>query len=222
MKLTAYPLLPFQIDKGQITVLELGSSILNRKVVSYFVDDTEEVQLFDNDNHPLRPIKDVLWMGNPAYGVDYNLSFTKIVTKQMLSFMDDQTKVKIVDAERELARLVVEASFNLDVPLEVKNGATLESIFKFVGLHFEVPDVLSICAKSELLFNILKETNSSKLVVLTDVSHFVDEQEFASLVEQVINSELNVLLIEFSDVSRRALFSECRYYYVDRDLVDFR
>lgn len=222
MKLTTFPLPAFEIPSGQISVMETGSQQFYQDIISLFVGQSDNFRLFDDRDEPLNVNKDVMWVGNPMYELNYNIAFIKAITKQLIAIMDDKTKTAIIDAEREKLRIVLESSFYLDVPLEVNNAISLESIIKSSGLRIDVPSDAGVCVRLNLLFKILMETNNQKLIVLTEISHFVDEQDFASLVEQVANSGLTILLIEFSENSRRSFFDKCRYYYVDGDLVDFR
>ena len=222
MKLTVFPLRPFAFEPNQLNVLETGSTIFYKQLVETFIGESENTRLTNDENEEVNGQKQILWVGNPAFGIDFDSQFLKPLTKSLLNYATDAAKVKLLDAQREVSRLVLDASFSMDVPLAVKDNLSLESIIKFSGLHLEMPPADQICAKIELLFKILQEISDSRLVVITDLSHFVDAQELTHLVEQVTDSELTVLLIEFSNTSRASEFKKCRYYYVDEDLVDFR
>ena len=55
-----------------------------------------------------------------------------------------------------------------------------------------------------------------------NISHYLDVESLSKLLDQVKNTSLELLLIEFSDVERRKFFEKCQYIYIDRDFMDSR
>lgn len=167
MKLTMFPYSPVPIHSGKLNVIGTGSASIYRQIIASLLDQSDQVGLFDENDKRQDISKNVLWIGNLAEQDNLNAIFLKPMLKLVISQLSDEEKIQLIDASSELSRLVLDASFSVDVPMEVKEQSTLETMFKMAGLHILVPQVTEVYARLELLIKILTELDNHQLVVLT-------------------------------------------------------
>lgn len=222
MNITYYPFPPFKIDAGKVNVLDLGNSNMYAEVCQGFRDRIDSVRI-SNDDLELQTISSQCnWYGDLMLSVDLNRLFLKKVQTQIIKLMADDRQVAVLDENRKVVSQVMEASFLLDLPLDVDESPSLEQILKFTGIHFPTELMNDPRAILEALVQTHVELGLKQKLVLTNISHYLDQKQWASFEQLVHDLGATVIVIEYSEINRMEKFKNSCYYYVDEDLVDWR
>jgi len=222
MNLTYYPYEPFQFKGNEITVLDIGSSKVYFDICRGFMDSTDSIHI-SNDDLELQNCSSVCsWYGDPLLSVDLNKLFLRKIQQHLLQLLTDEQQAALIDKGQELVTKVTDASFMLDLPLEISAMPDIDKIMKFGGMSFPAELTGNPYAILETLIRTHVELGLKKSVVLTNVSHYLDKQDFNHLNQLVHELGVTVLIIEFSELNRKVKFDNACYYYVDEDFVDFR
>ncbi|AUI77283.1 type II-A CRISPR-associated protein Csn2 [Lactiplantibacillus pentosus] len=222
MNLTYYPFPPFKINTGQVNILDIGNSQMYADICQGFRDRTDDLRV-SNDNLELQTMSSQCsWYGDLMLSVDLNRLFMKKIQTQIIKLMADEQQVAVLDQSRAMIAKVMEASFLLDLPLDVEEAPGLDQALKFAGIHFPTDLTHNPSAVLEALVQTHVELGLKQCPVMTNVSHYLNPEQWAVFEQQVADLDITVIIIEYSETNRMEKFKNCCYYYVDEDLADWR
>lgn len=222
MNITYYPFEPFKIEDHRVNILDVGNAKMYFELCQGFRDLTDVVHISD-DNFALQVCsKQCSWYGDLMLSVDLNKLFLRKIQQRMLELMSDEQQVALLDQSRTVVNKVTDASFLLDLPLEIDTLPDLEKIIKFTGIGFQPSLSGDPFAILQTLIQTHVELGIDKKVVLTNVSHYISREQFITLSEITSDLGVTIVIIEFSELNRMDKFQNACYYYVDSDLVDWR
>ncbi|MFK5284343.1 type II-A CRISPR-associated protein Csn2, partial [Lacticaseibacillus paracasei] len=75
--------------------------------------------------------------------------------------------------------------FLSDLPVTVEPGGKLEQIMKYCNVHFDETVTTESTSKIEALIQTLTKLEEMKLVILTNVSHYLSARDFFAVTEQI-------------------------------------
>ena len=219
MNLTYYSFPPFQIKPGCVTVMDTGSPKFYQDVVVGLKNQDDTIHLSD-DNFTTIPLKTgAQWYGDPLLTVDLNHLFQHKLQLQLEKVLADEQIVSLSDELRQLLVRVLEGSYLMNVPLELPTAPDLTKLIKFSGIQLASAVQHDPYGIIETLIRVQIELNNQRMIVLTNVSHYLSVNQLQSLARLVATTELPILLIEFSSSRRNEIFQECDYHYIDSDFV---
>lgn len=73
----------------------------------------------------------------------------------------------------------------------------------------------------ESIIKIHLECGLKSAVGLTNVAHYLNQQQIADLSKLTISTGISTLLVEFTDMKSQELYTNCDFYYIDEDFVDW-
>lgn len=219
MKMTYYPYEPFLIDDKKITIIETGNRQLYQDLILDFKDLKESVEFSDENHQMVETPKALHWFGDVIQNNDLNKMFQSHICKSIRSEINEQQSQKIFEKAQELKNLVLEATYMLDLPLNVEEQTDFEKIIKFCDIRFEDKLKLSPYGIIETILKTVIELKENKIVGFMNVSDYLTSNELTELSSLVRSLSLKCLIIKFSEMDRRELFDDCRYYYIDSDYV---
>lgn len=161
------------------------------------------------------------WTGDLMLDVDLDKLLLRKVLLHFGTVIGDEWSI-MADEARQLNTHVLEASYLMDLPLEVKPILDVETVLKNTGLSFSDDVSKDPYAKIEALIKSFSEINEHRIIVQTNLSHYLNVTQFCQLEELVETMGTQLLLIEFSDRDRHELFKKCDYTFIDADFVDWR
>ncbi|MFB9769182.1 type II-A CRISPR-associated protein Csn2 [Lactiplantibacillus modestisalitolerans] len=222
MNITYYPFKPFEVKANQFNVFDIGHSKMYYDFCRGFQDSADTLCTSDDNFHVKTVTSQYSWYGDLMLSVDLNKLFLRKIQHRIIDIMAEEQRIDLIDQSRKIISQVSDISFLMDLPLEISDLPNIDQVIKFAGISF--PSDLK--AHPEMMLETLIQTHvelgSKKTIVLTNVSHYITFQQLQK-VKQVLQ-ELNatVILIEYSECSRKDKFNVPCYYYVDEDLVDWR
>lgn len=222
MNITFFPFAPMSLISGSVFVFTTSSPKVYTDFCVALRDGTEEVMVSDDDYKKQALGKSLTWYGDPLLELDLNTLFQKLILKRLLADLTDTEKTAFVDQELLLQNMINQALFKIDLPLVATRQLSVDGIFKSAAVEYNkevlqgVPDVL------ELLIKTLVELADHRIVVLTNLSHYLTAKQFEDFVQLVKMSDRTVFLIEFSSMDNKLFWGDCPYVYIDDDFVDSR
>lgn len=135
MKLAYYPFEPFIFADDKITVIETGNHDIYQNLILNFKDLKEDLHFSDNDSNLLDTSKALHWFGDAFIQVDLDKSFQTHLYKKLKENMTESQTKQIFDLAQQLKTSILEATYILDLPLQVEEQTEMSKIFKFSDLH---------------------------------------------------------------------------------------
>lgn len=207
--------------KSGINVLDVADPKLYFDLIRGFKDEVDTLHLSDDDWKLMVTNKISYWLGDPMLDLDLNKIFMKKILGRFSELIGDDW-AKLADEARMLNTHILEESYLLDIPLEVAPVMNVESVLKNSGLLLSLETLSDPYAKMEALIKVTSEINEERVLVLTNVSHYLNVTQLCQLEKVVTDAGTQLLLIEFSNCNRRDFFKDCCYTYIDEDFVDWR
>jgi len=219
MNLTYYSFPPFVINRNRVTVIDTAAQRVYRDLTLGLQDRADTIYLSNDDFETIELSKGAKWYGDPMLTLDLNALFQKKLQSKLITLLADDQVVQMADDLRELLSQLLVDSYLMDVPLELPEIPELTKLIKFsnIQLMSELDD--DAYAIIETLIKVLLELNDHKLIVLTNVSHYLSSSQLQMLVRFMANADLPLLLIEFSPTKRTSYFKVCDYRFIDSDFV---
>ncbi|MYV17789.1 type II-A CRISPR-associated protein Csn2 [Furfurilactobacillus milii] len=212
---------PFTLKDSTISVIDVASSNLYLKLIQSFRDEIDFVHVSDKEWKLLPVTKLCEWTGDLILDVNLDKLLLRKVLLHFGTVIGDEWS-NMADEARQLNTHVLEASYLMDLPLEVKPILDVETVLKNTGLSFSDDVSKDPYAKIEALIKTFSEINEHRIIVQTNLSHYLNVTQFCQLEELVETIGTQLLLIEFSDRDRHELFKQCDYTFIDADFVDWR
>lgn len=222
MNITYFPFKPFHIEPNKINVLDLGNSKMYTDFYRGLTDQADVIHVSNDDFETKTVVSQCSWYGDLMLSVNLDRLFLKKIQQRLIDLMADEEKVALIDHGREVVSKVTDASFLMNLPLEVTDIPDIEKIMKFVGLHFSADLPKEPAAILETLIRTHAELGIKKAVVLTNVNHYLTTIELMKLSQLIRELCVTVIVIEYSETNRVENFQDACYYYIDEDLVDWR
>lgn len=219
MNFAYYSFPPFAVRAGKVTVVDTAVQRIYQDLSLGFQDKLDTVKMSDDDFDSIIVKKGAQWYGDPMLTVDLNSLFQRKLQTQLIKLLADDQIVALSDGLRELLSKLLEDSYLMDVPLEMPEIPELAKLVKLSGIQVTAGSVDDAYAIIESLIKVLIELNDQRMIVLTNVSHYLQVSQLQSLVRFMSNTDLPLLLIEFSPNQRKEYFTDCDYHYIDGDFV---
>lgn len=219
MNFAYYSFPPFTVRSSKVTVVDTAVQRIYQDLSLGFQDKLDTVKLSDDSFDAVIVKNGAQWYGDPMLTVDLNSLFQRKLQTQLIKLLADDQVVALSDGLRELLSKLLEDSYLMDVPLEMPEIPELAKLVKFSGIQVTTGPVDDAYAIIESLIKVLIELNDKRMLVLTNVSHYLQVSQLQSLVRFMVNTDLPLLLIEFSSSQRKEYFTGCDYHYIDSDFV---
>jgi len=219
MNFAYYSFPPFAVSTRKVTVIDTAVPRIYQDLSLGFQDKLDTVKLSDDDFTSVTVKNGAQWYGDPMLTVDLNSLFQRKLQAQLIKVLADDQVVALSDGLRELLSKLLEDSYLMDVPLEMPEIPELAKLVKLSGVQVTAGPVDDAYAIIESLIKVLIELNDQRMIVLTNVSHYLQVSQLQSLVRFMANADLPLLLIEFSPSQRKEYFAGCDYHYIDSDFV---
>lgn len=219
MNFAYYSFPPFAVRSSKVTVVDTAVQRIYQDLSLGFQDKLDTVKLSDDSFDSVTVKNGAQWYGDPMLTVDLNSLFQRKLQTQLIKLLADDQVVALSDGLRELLSKLLEDSYLMDVPLEMPEIPELAKLVKLSGIQVTTGPVDDAYAIIESLIKVLIELNDKRMLVLTNVSHYLQVSQLQSLVRFMANTDLPLLLIEFSSSQRKEYFTDCDYHYIDSDFV---
>lgn len=222
MNLAYYPFQLITTKSSVITVIDTGLPKVLLDLVQAFRNDDDGIVLSNEQMQIQELRKASLWIGDPVLEMDLDKLFQRLIIKKVSQLIEDQRLIELIEQSQRLAMSLLREPLLSELPVTVEPGGKLEQIMKYCNVHFDEEVLTEPFSKVEAAIQTLAKLEEKRLVIFTNISHYLDVDSLNKLLDQVKDTSLELLLIEFSDVERGKFFEKCQYIYIDKDFMDNR
>lgn len=210
-----------QLSDKQPTVIATNNPTVYHDLVTGFSMFNDKVKIFD-DAYELIEVKDAIdWQGDVGLSAGVSEKYNPAILKQLEEVLTDDQRKSITDINNQLYTLVQQCLFMIDLPLEVTYDWDLKKLFKYCKIHFNTDTMQNPYAIIESILKIYLECGIKSAVGLTNVAHYLNRQQISDLSQLVNSMGISTILVEFTDKKSQELYTNCDFYYIDEDFVDW-
>lgn len=210
-----------ELSSKKPTVIATNNPTVYHDFVVGLSSFNDKVKLFD-DTFESVEVKDAIdWQGDVGLSDGVSEKYSSGIYKQLEAVLTDDQRKSITDMNSQLYTLVQQCLFMIDLPLEVTYDWDLKKLFKYCKIHFNADTMQNPYAIIESIIKIHLECGLKSAVGLTNVAHYLNQQQIADLSKLTISTGISTLLVEFTDMKSQELYTNCDFYYIDEDFVDW-
>lgn len=202
MNLAYYPFQLITTKPSVITVIDTGLPKVLLDLVQAFRNDDDGIVLSNEQMQIQELRKASLWIGDPVLEMDLDKLFQRLIIKKVSQLIEDQRLIELIEQSQRLAMSLLREPLLSELPVTVEPGGKLEQIMKYCNVHFDEEVLTEPFSKVEAAIQTLAKLEEKRLVIFTNISHYLDVDSLNKLLDQVKDTSLELLLIEFSDVER--------------------
>ncbi|MCC6120744.1 type II-A CRISPR-associated protein Csn2 [Lactiplantibacillus plantarum] len=181
----------------------------------------DKVKLFDDTFESVEVRDAIDWQGDVGLSDGVSEKYSSVIYKQLEAVLTDDQRKLITDINSQLYTLVQQCLFMIDLPLEVTYDWDLKKLFKYCRIHFNADTMQNPYAIIESIIKIHLECGLKSAVGLTNVAHYLNQQQLTDLSRLTSSTGISTLLVEFTDMKSQELYNNCEFYYIDEDFVDW-
>ena len=210
-----------ELNSKNPTVIATNNPTVYHDLVVGLSSFSDKVKVCD-DNFELVEVKDVIdWQGDVGLSDGVSDKYNSGIFKQLEAVLTDDQRKSITDINNQLYTVVQQCLFMIDLPLEVTYDWDLKRLFKYCKIHFNTDAMQNPYAIIESIIKIHLECGLKSAVGLTNVAHYLNQQQFIDLSNLASSTGISTLLVEFTDMKSQELYTNCDFYYIDEDFVDW-
>ncbi|MDS1014822.1 type II-A CRISPR-associated protein Csn2 [Lentilactobacillus buchneri] len=210
-----------ELNSKNPTVIATNNPTVYHDLVVGLSSFSDKVKVFD-DNFELVEVKDVIdWQGDVGLSDGVSDKYNSGIFKQLEAVLTDDQRKSITDINNQLYTVVQQCLFMIDLPLEVTYDWDLKRLFKYCKIHFNTDAMQNPYTIIESIIKIHLECGLKSAVGLTNVAHYLNQQQFIDLSNLASSTGISTLLVEFTDMKSQELYTNCDFYYIDEDFVDW-
>lgn len=204
-----------------MTIIGTSSTIAYRDLIKGLVNNIEYVKLAD-DNYDNLPVeKDVDFVGDIMLSYKVLDKYLPNLLKYYLTYMNTEEREAINLLYNKLLTNLDNVIIDNDLPLSLDFEIDFKKILKGAGISI-TPEILS--DPYDIIETILKihsMCHMQKIIVLTNVAHYVEREQLTEINRVAKLMNLPVVLIEFTEKDFQVVPENVDFYYIDQDLVDW-
>lgn len=203
------------------TVIATNNPTVYHDLVVGLGSFSDKIKVFD-DNFESVEVKDAIdWQGDVGLSDGVSDKYNSGIFKQLEAVLTDDQRKSITDINNQLYTVVQQCLFMIDLPLEVTYDWDLKRLFKYCKIHFNTDAMQNPYAIIESIIKIHLECGLKSAVGLTNVAHYLNQQQLIDLSQLTSSTGISTLLVEFTDMKSQELYTNCDFYYIDEDFVDW-
>lgn len=212
---------PFEIEDGKITVLATNNQVVYRDLILGLKGQNELLKTFDDDLNVIEINKSFDWLGDIMIQPDINKKYMPVILKKLFASMPDQQRNRIHEATTNLDNAIQESLDLADLPVKVTYDFDLKKAMRFTDAHLNQRTLNDPYDIIRTVIKIHEMCELKSCLAISNVAHYMTAEQFGELSGFLQDVIQPILLIEFTDMSQESFYSNCNFYYVDKDFVDW-
>ena len=209
------------VEAGKVSVMLLNNTKEYFRLINCLNDNNAELVLFD-DNYEIKEInRSVAWDADVVMNDAWQDKYVNLILKQLSKQIIEPYRSAMQHEMQRLCNVAQEGLYQYDLPLELDYFDNLLRIYKVLKVHV-VPSALSNpygIILTDLKFHL--ELNDCDVIALNNIGNYLTADEICELTAFVKDSDLALLLIEFSEMSLRNKYGNADVLYIDEDFIDW-
>ena len=209
------------LSSKKTTVIATNNPTVYHDFIVGLSSFNDKVKLFDDTFESVEVRDAIDWQGDVGLSDGVSEKYSSVIYKQLEAVLTDDQRTLITDINSRLYTLVQQCLFMIDLPLEVTYDWDLKKLFKYCRIHFNADTMQNPYAIIESIIKIHLECGLKSAVGLTNVAHYLNQQQLTDLSKLTSSTGISTLLVEFTDMKSQELYTNCDFYYIDEDFVDW-
>lgn len=209
------------LSSKKTTVIATNNPTVYHDFIVGLSSFNDKVKLFDDTFESVEVRDAIDWQGDVGLSGGVSEKYSSVIYKQLEAVLTDDQRKLITDINSQLYTLVQQCLFMIDLPLEVTYDWDLKKLFKYCRIHFNADTMQNPYAIMESIIKIHLECGLKSAVGLTNVAHYLNQQQLTDLSKLTSSTGISTLLVEFTDMKSQELYTNCDFYYIDEDFVDW-
>lgn len=213
---------PFKVERGRITVIATNNRQVYFDLIQGIQGLNSRMTLVDDDYHELEITHGIDWDGDVVANIDLNEKYRRLIIKSVINNLTEDNRSLINQTAQKLFSALQETLFMTDLPLQVQFNGDIKSLMSYAKPSLSDVMIAKPYDKIKTDLKIHLECNSNSCVGLSNVANYLTASQFRELLME--NEQLNIpiLLIEFTEMSKRDYYGKSQFYYIDEDFVDWK
>ncbi|GAT17936.1 type II-A CRISPR-associated protein Csn2 [Secundilactobacillus silagei] len=220
MKITMYPFKPFEVNNGQVTIIQTASSKVYVNLVKLFKNEDDRIGLITQNDEEVSLAANTEWYGDPLMN-DLDALFKSKVQRKLTTWIDNNSREDLIQLTNQMNDVMTDVLFGMDLPITVSKEWDLLKCLKFLGIQFTELARNNPYDIIEAILKISHDLKDSQVICLTNVFHYLDMERFSELANLGKTFGSKIFLIDFSETNQRDKFKDYCYYFIDDDLVEW-
>ncbi|MFT9269905.1 type II-A CRISPR-associated protein Csn2 [Liquorilactobacillus nagelii] len=209
------------VSNGKPTVIATNNPVAYHDLVSGIQNDSNVLKCYSDDYEDLETEHVIDWVGDVGIQSHLDDRYNLDLLKHLATVLTDDQRKSITDINNQLYTLIQQCLFMIDLPLEVTYDWDLKKLFKYCKIHFNSESMKKPYAIMESIIKVHLECGIKSVVGLTNVAHYLNQQQIQDLFMLIKATGIPTLLIEFTDMKQKKLYANSDFYYIDEDFVDW-
>lgn len=221
MKLTMYPFKPFEVNNGEITIIQTASSKVYANLVTLFKNEDDRIGMVSENDEELSLAANTEWYGDPLMS-DLDALFKTKVQRKLTTWMDGDSREELIRLTNQMNDVMTDVLYGMDLPITVSKDWDLPKCLKFLGIQFTEIARSNPYDIIESILKISHDLKDTQIICLTNVFHYLNMERFSELAELGKALDSKILLIDFSETNQFKKFKDYRYCFIDEDMVQWQ
>lgn len=163
--------------------------------------------------------KKVLYIGDCADAIDYDVLFQKAAIKQIIDNFDSDKLTRVLELQSELKTIIQDEIWDDDLPLSISSSLDLRAAVAMAKPRVDVNSMGSLFDKIQMVVDTAGALAESRMLVMLHTIQYCDNDQLLYLHRELLRHHMQLLDLECCD--RKIILTEGRSYYVDEDYVQF-
>ncbi|GKS81137.1 type II-A CRISPR-associated protein Csn2 [Ligilactobacillus pabuli] len=221
MKLSYATHKPFNIEPGKITVIATDSSVVYSDLILSLKGQKDLLRFLNDEMELVEVNKSIDWLGDLMIQQDISKRYLPIVLKKLFAAMPDVQRNKIHEATVRLDNVIQESLYLTDLPMKITYDFDLKKVLKFTDTHLDSKTLTDAYDIIKTIIQIHEMCELKSCLAVNNVAHYLTAGQIEELAEFLQDVIQPIILIEFTDMSQANFYSNCNFYYIDKDFVDW-
>lgn len=221
MKLSYATHKPFDIEPGKINVIATDNQVVYQDLILSLKGQVDKLNVLNDEMELVEVSKGVDWLGDLMIQTDISKRYMPVILKKFFTSIPDEQRNKIHEATANLANIIQESLYLADLPMKVTYDFDLKKAMKFTEAHVNSRVLLDAYDIIKMVIQIHKLCELKSCLAVNNVAHYITIEQIEQLAEFLQDVIQPIVLIEFTDMSQSSFYSNCNFYYIDKDFVDW-
>lgn len=209
------------IHGGGIKVIATRSQIAYRDLIGGFKKTNAKIICLDNKFDRIDVNKNFDFVGDIHLTDKVLDKYMLTIINKYISGLDEVNRNKIFSEFYKLESLVNDSLLLEDIPLSIDFSQDLKKFLKLENLHLNTDYIQDSYDILETIIKIHQQCNLMTIPVVCNVAHYLNETELNEINQLLKQTNLKMILIEFTDPKFMIIPEDAEFYYIDEDLVDW-
>lgn len=210
-----------RITPGKITIIGTDNPTVFTEIINGLQNFNDLLNLIDDSYNSLEISKNIDFDNEQVLTHKIYEKYSKDIISALLRNMTTSGQSKINKEAQKLYSIIQESLFMTDLPMEVNYDGDLKRLLNYCRLTGSLRNDLS---PYDIIISDLKihlECNMKSVSCFSNVANYLRQEEFSKLLSEVQMLNVPLLLVEFTEKSKRQFYKNTEFLFIDQDFVDW-